>query len=66
MFKYDEMGALTVKAVMIGLGDFDHTQIVQGLEEGEEIVAVPLSLIQQQEFLNRIRSRSALPGVGGR
>ncbi len=66
VFKYDEMGALTVKAVMIGLSDFDHTQIVQGLEEGEEIVAVPLSLIQQQEFLNRIRSRSALPGVGGR
>lgn len=66
VFKYDETGALTVKAVMIGLSDFDHTQIVQGLEEGEEIVAVPLSLIQQQEFLNRIRSRSALPGVGGR
>ncbi|WP_419165280.1 efflux RND transporter periplasmic adaptor subunit [Candidatus Palauibacter sp.] len=66
VFRYDEMGALGVKAVMIGLSDFDHTQIVQGLEEGEEIVAVPLSLIQQQEFLNRIRSRSALPGVGGR
>ena len=51
---------------MIGLSDFDHTQVVQGLDEGEEIVAVPLSLIQQQEFLNRIRSRTALPGVGGR
>ncbi|WP_419949547.1 efflux RND transporter periplasmic adaptor subunit [Candidatus Palauibacter sp.] len=66
VFRYDEMGALGVKAVMIGLSDFDHTQIVQGLDEGEEIVAVPLSLIQQQEFLNRIRSRTALPGVGGR
>ena len=66
VFRYDEMGALAVKAVMIGLSDFDHTQIVQGLDEGEEIVAVPLSLIQQQEFLNRIRSRTALPGVGGR
>ena len=66
VFRYDELGALAVEAVMIGLSDFDHTQIVQGLEEGEEIVAVPLSLIQQQEFLNRIRSRTALPGVGGR
>ena len=66
VFRYDEVGALTVKAVMIGLSDFDHTQIVDGLDEGEEIVAVPLSLIQQQEFLNRIRSRTALPGVGGR
>ena len=66
VFRYDEMGALTVKAIMIGLSDFDHTQIVEGLEEGEEIVAVPLSLIQQQAFLDRIRSRTALPGVGGR
>ena len=66
VFRYDEAGALAIKAIMIGLSDFDHTQVVQGLEEGEEIVAVPLSLIQQQEFLNRIRSRTALPGVGGR
>ena len=66
VFRYDDVGALDVKPVMIGLSDFDHTQIVQGLDEGEEIVAVPLSLIQQQEFLNRIRSRTALPGVGGR
>jgi hypothetical protein len=51
---------------MIGLSDFDHTQIVRGLEEGEEIVAVPTSLIAQQEFLDRIRSRSGLPGIGGR
>ncbi|WP_420633883.1 efflux RND transporter periplasmic adaptor subunit [Candidatus Palauibacter sp.] len=66
VFRYDETGALDVKPVMIGLSDFDHTQIVQGLEEGEEIVAVPFSLIQQQEFLDRIRSRSGLLGVGGR
>lgn len=66
VFRYDEAGALALKAIMIGLSDFDHTQVVQGLDEGEEIVAVPLSLIQQQEFLNRIRSRTALPGVGGR
>ncbi|WP_419161383.1 efflux RND transporter periplasmic adaptor subunit [Candidatus Palauibacter sp.] len=66
VFRYDEMGTLDVKPVMIGLSDFDHTQIVQGLEEGEEIVAVPFSLIQQQEFLDRIRSRSGLLGVGGR
>ena len=66
VFRYDASGVLAVKPVMIGLSDFDHTQIVRGLEEGEEIVAVPTSLIAQQEFLDRIRSRTSLPGIGGR
>ena len=66
VFRYDANGLLDLKPVMIGLSDFDHTQIVRGLEEGEEIVAVPTSLIAQQEFLDRIRSRTALPGIGGR
>lgn len=66
VFRYDANGLLDLKPVMIGLSDFDHTQIVRGLEEGEEIVAVPTSLIAQQEFLDRIRSRSGLPGIGGR
>lgn len=66
VFRYDASGLLDLKPVMIGLSDFDHTQIVRGLEEGEEIVAVPTSLIAQQEFLDRIRSRSGLPGIGGR
>ncbi len=66
VFRYDASGLLDLKPVMIGLSDFDHTHIVRGLEEGEEIVAVPASLIAQQEFLDRIRSRTGLPGVGGR
>ena len=65
VFYYDGVGMLTLKPVMIGLSDFDNTEIVSGLTEGEEVVAVPFSLIQQQEFLNRIRSRSGLPGIGG-
>ncbi len=59
-------GELDVKPVMIGLSDFDHTQIVRGAVEGETIVAIPFSLVQQNEFLERIRSRTALPGIGGR
>jgi len=65
VFQYDARGALTLKPIVIGLGNFDYTQIVAGLEEGEEVVAVPLSLIQQQDLLNRIRSRNQLPGIGG-
>jgi len=66
VFQYGADGALSLRPIMIGLSDFDHTQIVSGLEEGDEVVAIPFSIIQQQEFLDRIRSRSGLPGVGGR
>lgn len=65
VFKYDAQGALTLKPIVIGLGNFDYTQVLAGLEEGEEVVAVPLSLIQQQDLLDRIRSRNQLPGIGG-
>jgi len=65
VFQYDETGALGLKAIMIGLSNFDFTEVLSGIEEGEEVVSVPLSLIQQQDFLNRIRSRTSLPGIGG-
>lgn len=65
VFRYDAQGALTLEPIVIGLGNFDYTQVIAGLDEGEEVVAVPLSLIQQQDLLNRIRSRNQLPGMGG-
>lgn len=65
VFQYDDTGALGLKVIMIGLSNFDYTQVVSGLEDGEEVVSVPLSLIQQQDFLNRIRRRTSLPGIGG-
>ena len=55
---------ITIKPIMIGLGDFDYTQIVSGLDEGEVVVSIPLSLIQQQDFINRMRDRMSLPGIG--
>ncbi|MGH7539742.1 MAG: hypothetical protein ACRELC_01965, partial [Gemmatimonadota bacterium] len=63
VFVYGPDSTLTLKPVTIGLGNYDVTQIVHGLEEGDEVVSVPLSLIQQQDFLERIRSRNQLPGV---
>jgi HlyD family secretion protein len=63
VFVADERGALSLKPIMIGLGDFDHTQILVGLEEGDQVITVPLSLVQQQDLLERIRSRSSVPGI---
>jgi len=65
VFQYDPDGNLTMKAIVIGLGNFDYTQVISGLEDGEEVVSIPMSMIQQQDFINRMRSRTALPGIGG-
>jgi HlyD family secretion protein len=56
-------GVMSLKPVMIGLSSWEYTEIVGGLEEGDEVLQVPLSLVQQQELLERIRSRTALPGI---
>jgi HlyD family secretion protein len=60
------------RMVRIGLGDWDNTQIVSGLEEGETLVIVGAAQLQaqQQAFLERMRSRmgggSPFGGGGGR
>ena len=64
VFYYDETGAIAMKPIMIGLGDFDHTHVVHGLEEGDQVVSLPLSLLQQAEMLDRIRGFRSLPGIG--
>jgi HlyD family secretion protein len=45
--------------VQIGLGDWDNTQVVSGLEVGEILVIVGAAQLQaqQQEFLNNMRRR---------
>ncbi|MDH3427710.1 MAG: hypothetical protein OEM23_04670, partial [Gemmatimonadota bacterium] len=63
VFVYDESGALTLRPVMIGLSSWEYTEVAAGLSEGDEIVQVPLALIQQRDMLERVRSRTAIPGV---
>lgn len=63
VFVEDASGRLTLKPVTIGLSSWEYTEILAGLKEGDEVLEVPLSLVQQQELLQRIRSRSGVPGV---
>ena len=63
VFVADDVGKLSLKPITIGLSNFDFTQVLEGLEEGDVVVSLPLSIIQQQELLNRIRDRSGVPGV---
>ncbi len=64
VFTYMENGRLTLKPVMIGLSSWEYTEVVAGVAEGDSLVHVPLSLVQQAEFLERIRRWTALPGTG--
>ena len=58
------------RLVQIGLNDWDRTQIVSGVEEGETLVVVGAAqlMAQQTEFLNRMRERmgGGSPFGGGR
>jgi len=55
------------RLVQIGIGDWDNTQVVSGLDEGETLVIVGAAQLQaqQQEFLNRMRSRMGGSPFGG-
>lgn len=67
VFVMDEDGTIAPKAVMIGLNDWDFTEVVSGLEEGDLIAIVGAAQLraQQDEFLNRIRSNRSNPFGGG-
>ncbi len=56
-------GLLTLKPIQIGLSDWEYTEILAGLEEGEQVVEVPLSLIQQRDILQRVQSRTGVAGM---
>jgi len=64
VFNYAENGTLTLRPVLIGLSSWEHTEVVAGLAEGDSVVHVPLAIVQQAEFLERIRRWTALPGTG--
>ena len=55
------------RLVQIGLGDWDNTEVVTGIEEGETLIVVgPAQLqAQQQAFLDRMRERRSGSPFGG-
>lgn len=63
VFKNTAQGGLTIEPVTIGLSSWERTEVLAGLEEGEQVLQVPLALVQQRELLQRIRERSGVPGV---
>ena len=54
--------------VMIGLTDWDRTEVVSGLDEGDRVALIGLAQLQTQreEFMERMRSMGSNPFGGGR
>jgi len=67
VFIMGEDGSIEPRAVMIGLNDWDYTQVVTGVEEGELVALIGAAQLRatQDAFLERIRSRSSPFGGGG-
>ena len=67
MFVVGEGGSIEPRMVMIGLTDWDRTEVVSGLEEGDRVALIGLAQlqIQREEFLERMRARGSTPFGGG-
>jgi HlyD family secretion protein len=58
VFVVGEDGALEPRLVMIGLTDWDRTQVVSGLDEGDYVALIGVARLQaeREEFMERMRS----------
>lgn len=58
----------TPRRVVLGVNDWDNTEVLRGLEEGEKVILISVARIQQQqqERLQRIRERQSGPFQGSR
>jgi HlyD family secretion protein len=63
----DAEGVPRPRRVMIALNDWDHTQVVSGLEGDERLAVIGAAQLQaqQQEWLEQVRSRSGGSPLGG-
>lgn len=55
------------RRVMLGVNDWEHSEVVSGLEAGERVVLVTVARLQmdQQQMTDRIRERTSGPMGGG-
>jgi HlyD family secretion protein len=61
-------GSIEPRMITTGLSDWDYTQVISGLEAGEQVAIVGAAQLQarQQEFINMMRGGSSLFGGSSR
>ena len=60
-------GTIEPRRVMLGVNDWDNTEVISGLEEGDQVVLMSVARLQAQQaqFQDRIRERTSGPFPGG-
>lgn len=60
-------GAIEPRPILIGVNDWDNTEVLAGLEQGEEVALIGAAQLQaqQQEFIDRMRERMGGSPFGG-
>lgn len=60
-------GIIEPRPILIGVNDWDNTEVLAGLEEGEEVALIGAAQLQaqQQEFIDRMRERMGGSPFGG-
>jgi HlyD family secretion protein len=58
-------GTFEPRMAMLGVGNYDVTQVLSGLDEGDNVALINAAMLQQQRVQQqqRIQSRMGLPGV---
>jgi len=61
-------GSLEMRPVLMGVNDWDNTEILAGLEEGEMVALIGAAQLQaeQQQMMNRMRGMGGMFGPGMR
>jgi HlyD family secretion protein len=59
---------LEMRQVLMGVNDWDNTEILAGLEEGEMVALIGVAQLmqEQEEMRNRMMGRGMMPGMGRR
>jgi len=67
VFVLGEDGLMSLRQIVTGVRDWERTEVIEGLQPGEEVVILPsTSLLRSQEELRqRFSGRSMIPGMGG-
>ena len=61
-------GSMELRPVLMGVNDWDNTEILAGLEEGENVALIGAAQLQaeQQQMMNRMRGMGGMFGPGMR
>src|SRR5687768_3310882 len=58
-------GKYSPRTVRLGVSNFDYSEVLSGVEEGEQVAILNVAVLQarQQENLNQVRGRAGMPGM---